>query len=179
MAGRRSEAQWSKLSPAYRARLERGGLTRSDYLAGVPLSAARGHSQTPERPERVKWAPERYAKYTAKKLGNIIIIPVTWTDNGARHFEVRKVEVGSRLDRVLASHYANAVSNYLHGGKVNQFGVARDERLSDYVGKSVTGYDLDTGVRRQWNFIANSDQIDALASSGGLSPDYFYLHPQN
>lgn len=39
---------WSELSPAYRQRLQRGGITEKQYTSGVPLSKARGHAKTPE-----------------------------------------------------------------------------------------------------------------------------------
>ena len=41
MASRRD---WDALSPAYRRRLESGGITRSSYESGVPLAKARGHA---------------------------------------------------------------------------------------------------------------------------------------
>lgn len=36
---------WSDLSPAYRARLERGGVTPASHEAGAGLARARGHGQ--------------------------------------------------------------------------------------------------------------------------------------
>ena len=42
MAVKRS---WSKLSPAYRKRLERGGITKKLYEGGVNLQVARGHGK--------------------------------------------------------------------------------------------------------------------------------------
>jgi len=56
--------KWNALRPAYRARLERAGITRERYLSGEPLSSARGHARTPERPERAERHPERYPEYT-------------------------------------------------------------------------------------------------------------------
>lgn len=41
---------WESLSPAYRKRLERGGISAKDYAAGKSLSKARGHGATPEHP---------------------------------------------------------------------------------------------------------------------------------
>lgn len=43
---------WDELSPAYRQRLERGGITPAQYAAGASLSKARGHAKTPEHAER-------------------------------------------------------------------------------------------------------------------------------
>lgn len=41
---------WSSLSPEYRARLEKNGISKSDYESGASIQSARGHSRTPERP---------------------------------------------------------------------------------------------------------------------------------
>ena len=62
-----ARSSWESLSPAYRARLERGGITRQDYLSGVSLSGARGHAKTPERPERAEKHPERYREYLGER----------------------------------------------------------------------------------------------------------------
>lgn len=39
---------WESLSPAYRKRLERNGITASAYAQGASLQKARGHRTTPE-----------------------------------------------------------------------------------------------------------------------------------
>jgi hypothetical protein len=62
-----ARSSWESLSPAYRGRLERGGITRQDYLSGDPLSGARGHGKTPERPERAEKNPEKYRNYLADR----------------------------------------------------------------------------------------------------------------
>lgn len=56
---------WNSLSPAYRDRIEKAGLTRADYEAGTSLSRARGHGQTPERPS--SYDPQKYQKYDAER----------------------------------------------------------------------------------------------------------------
>jgi len=56
---------WNSLSPAYRARIEKAGLTQKDYEAGTPLSRARGHAQTPEHPR--SYDPQKYQKYNAER----------------------------------------------------------------------------------------------------------------
>lgn len=69
MARPRDPAKWDSLSPAYRARLERGGITRSGYLRGDTLGAARGHKpgRTPEHPKDAVKNPERYKGYKPRK----------------------------------------------------------------------------------------------------------------
>lgn len=45
----RSDASWADLKPTYRARLQRAGITRDAYIAGVPLRAARGQANAEPR----------------------------------------------------------------------------------------------------------------------------------
>jgi hypothetical protein len=56
---------WASLSPSYRARIEKAGLTQADYEAGTSLSRARGHANTPERPS--SYDPAKYQKYNSKR----------------------------------------------------------------------------------------------------------------
>lgn len=58
---------WQALSPAYRTRLERKGITRSTYESGFPLSAARGHKRTPERPAQAAKNPAKFSEYVTRK----------------------------------------------------------------------------------------------------------------
>lgn len=58
---------WDSLGDAQRHRYERSGISRSDYEAGVPLSAARGHGQTPEHPGQGKEAPRFRQYYDLRK----------------------------------------------------------------------------------------------------------------
>lgn len=58
---------WDSLSGSYRARLERGGVSRSDYESGASLSKARGHAKTPEHPSDAGRNPERYRDYLRER----------------------------------------------------------------------------------------------------------------
>jgi hypothetical protein len=60
---------WDSLSAGYRKRLQSAGITKRQYNSGVSLSKARGHANTPERPERAQKNPGKYQAYEAKKLG--------------------------------------------------------------------------------------------------------------
>jgi hypothetical protein len=60
-------SSWDQLSATYRSRLERGGVSKSDYDSGRSLGAARGHAKTPERPERADNAPGKYQEYRQKR----------------------------------------------------------------------------------------------------------------
>lgn len=59
---------WDALTPAYRARLERGGVTQSFYESGGSLKAARGHATTPERPSRAFRNPDQYSAYLRRRV---------------------------------------------------------------------------------------------------------------
>lgn len=72
----RTAAQWLRLTPAYRARLERRGITQGRYTAGEPLAVARGHAVTPEH-------PGRQVPFLARAIRNglvsdLFIPPVVW-----------------------------------------------------------------------------------------------------
>ena len=57
---------WKDYSPAYRRRLERQGINSKNYRT-APRAKARGHAQTPERPEQAARNPERYKDYIARR----------------------------------------------------------------------------------------------------------------
>jgi hypothetical protein len=59
---------WEGLSDSYRARLRRAGFTSESYESGASVTAARGHTATPERPERAEKNPEKYAGYIQRKV---------------------------------------------------------------------------------------------------------------
>jgi hypothetical protein len=54
---------WSELSPDYRQRLEKAGITPAQHAAG-DLAEARGHGKTPEHPADIpNLSPEKREKY--------------------------------------------------------------------------------------------------------------------
>jgi hypothetical protein len=60
---------WESLSPTYRARLQRNGITQDAYLRGDKLGSARGHKpgHTPEHPQDAVKNPGKYRGYQPKK----------------------------------------------------------------------------------------------------------------
>lgn len=107
--GRRGGRLWSQLSPAYRARLEREGIGREEWLRGADLRRARGHTRTlptwaAPRPETVRllageateadiatleawnrenrpdWASGEMSMDTAAALTQIGVSPARWED---------------------------------------------------------------------------------------------------
>ena len=61
------QQRWKNLTPAYKKRLIRAGITREKYIRGESRSAARGHAATPERPSRATRNPEKYSGYLSKQ----------------------------------------------------------------------------------------------------------------
>ncbi len=64
MASKRTSAKWDALTPTYRARLERGGITRAAYLSGAKLQKARGQAKAEPRLSAAR-AAARQAPSTA------------------------------------------------------------------------------------------------------------------
>lgn len=60
---------WDDLSESYRKRLERAGINKKAYTNGSSLSDARGHRNTPERPERAFKGTKtsRYGEYRQRQ----------------------------------------------------------------------------------------------------------------
>lgn len=61
---------WDELSANYRKRLERGGITKTQYASGASLKKARGHEKTPEHPTE-KDIVRKYPEY-AQKRGTLL-----------------------------------------------------------------------------------------------------------
>jgi hypothetical protein len=58
---------WSSLSPGYRARLEKNGVSKGDYERGESIKSARGHKATPERPSQAISNPTQYPVYQRER----------------------------------------------------------------------------------------------------------------
>src|SRR5271155_981650 len=64
----RSRKGWQQLSPGYRNRLTKNGITKAQYDAGKSLAKARGHQATPEHGIREAIRkPQKYRKYINKR----------------------------------------------------------------------------------------------------------------
>ncbi len=148
-AAQRSPQAWKALKPATRQRYQKAGITRSDYLRGASLAAARGHSQTPERPERAANNPRRYSRYT-RRGGKTMSVVSTSGVQDVRHL--------SKAERSVVGKYWNAVTDYLDGRDENGDGLAAFE------GRTVNGVELETG----------RDALDWWATHGDLSFESLY-----
>jgi len=69
MASRRK--QWEDLTPTYRKRLERGGITKSQYESGVSVAKARGHQSEQREQERRRHvlSKKRYIARMTRQYG--------------------------------------------------------------------------------------------------------------
>lgn len=62
---------WNALSANYRARLEKAGISKTDYESGQSIRSARGHLNTPERPSQASAFPTYQAE--RNRLTNRIV----------------------------------------------------------------------------------------------------------
>lgn len=160
MAARRP---WDSLSPAYRARLSRGGITKSSYQSGASLAAARGHAQTPEHglKDAVK-NPGKYQKYLQKRQPKPkpSAPPAPGPEQLAR-------EHNALLDRAFASmarlrpyfkYYEPTVKANVYGGTTRESG-------------EVPGMST---AEAQWTIEATIEQIRAQASTQYTGNPWFY-----
>jgi hypothetical protein len=58
---------WDSLSDSYRSRLQKGGVSKSDYESGADITSGRGHKFTPEHPERAEKHKDKYKDYLERK----------------------------------------------------------------------------------------------------------------
>lgn len=58
---------WASLSPNYRERLARKGITPQMHAAGESIRAARGHEHTPEHPSEAGKRPGDFIDYVSER----------------------------------------------------------------------------------------------------------------
>lgn len=56
---------WQSLSDAYRKRLQKAGISESDYAGGASIKSARGHAATPERP--IGYNAKAFPQYSQRR----------------------------------------------------------------------------------------------------------------
>jgi hypothetical protein len=161
VAKRRS---WESLSPAYRNRLSRYGITKSQYERGRPLAGARGHGQTPEhglksavKSENVK----KYGDYIRKRQvpagGGA---PPTQEDEAYELNEARDaafLNIHSRLENYYKYRRATVTAN-VYGGETPESG-------------EVPGMSL---AEARWSASADTEQLRAHATPQYSGNPWFY-----
>ncbi|TCO52999.1 hypothetical protein [Actinocrispum wychmicini] len=150
---------WDKLDDAYRKRLEKHGITRSQHEAGVPLPDARGHKRTPEHPlPPGESVPKRYERWANSRAGTPIKM---LTADG----DVWLTDVSVRHRSLIGSHW-NAVQSYLYDKPMPRAfwwnGNTRTA-LRPFKAPTVTGSQLDTdnsvGSPEKFRFMTDAKAI--------------------
>lgn len=146
----KSRSGWSALAVSTRRRYERAGISQADYERGVSLAQARGHSRTPEHPDRAERHPGRYHGYLVGKGRRSIN---AMTTEGER----RITGINARQRSLLGAH-ANAVRAFLHGNDPG--GV----KLAAFRRRRLGGFELE----------ADPDRIIAYFVRKNAPSDNFY-----
>lgn len=97
---------WDALSSAYRRRLERGGISRSEYERGASLKAARGHTTTPENMREFQKNPKRFREYregrralverVVRKKKAAFDATIRWNEENSRQFITKGAKYDGR-----------------------------------------------------------------------------------
>jgi hypothetical protein len=118
---------WQSLSAEYKARLEKGGVSRSDYEGGQSIQKARGHGATPENPRQ--YDPQKYQKYHTTR---------TQLES---QLEVRKRQLYGNSARWDATASARNIRNYAPSlAQIRWAMSADDDELLDAIRESPGDY---------------------------------------
>ncbi len=149
---------WEALSDSYRARLQRGGITRDAYLRGENLGAARGHGETPERKIDVSTATsevrEKYKRYFGRQEGEVYIL----TTEGLKVFP--RGEISIKDEKLIGGHWGK-IGRFLEGDPIATQDIPTFKRA-----KKVGGY----GQIPKMSLEYRLDEIEQAAARGVL-PD--------
>jgi hypothetical protein len=157
---------WETLSPAYRGRLERAGISQRVYESGTPLARARGHMATPERPARAERNATAYAGYIRARVKPMRVA----TAEG-----VRIVTIPAIQERSKVGTYDNAVKNMLAGGdSFRRYGTAEGANLSDFAGVTVQGFIGDSDELQTLRLLTDEKQLNARYYTGELRYEQIY-----
>lgn len=158
---------WSSLSPGYRARLTKAGITESQYTSGVSLSKARGHGATPEHgfKDAVK-NPRKYRKYLGKRITS---------GPGAKPPE----EIARHINETLDAAYKNIkdrLGDYHkykdRNVKANVYGGIRGPQfLGEGSEVDMPQMDIDDAL---WTANADTEELRSRASNQTEGNPWFY-----
>jgi hypothetical protein len=159
MAGRRRG--WESLSPEYRARLARRGITKSQYEHGRPLAGARGHGATPEHGLKdARKNPRKYGDYLRKRAVPQAPVPVSVEDqayelNAAK--DAAFLNISGRLHDYFKYNEDTVLAN-VYGGVTSESG-------------PVTGMDL---AEARWTQQADTEELRSHAEPQYKGNPWFY-----
>jgi hypothetical protein len=132
MASRRD---WDSLSPAYRERLSRSGITKTLYERGTNLSTARGHRKTPEHGlKSARKNPGRYPEYIRSRE-----VPQVQPASGSAENEA--YELNAARDAAFLNFHSRLHDYYkynrkivlanVYGGETAESGTVRGMNLAE------------------------------------------------
>lgn len=159
------------ISGDYEKRLRRRGVRRGEYEAGKVssrrLKAARGHAQTPERPQEAERRPERFERYQrrAKALR-------TMTDRGP--YWIRGLR---QQDRAKIGRHWNDVGKALDQGNGRSVRKYRNAYVGDYDDVEISSSGEENSYRpaRRIPLASSFDQIStAVERDLPLSFEFIY-----
>lgn len=157
----RARRSWESLSPAYRGRLSRYGITQSQYESGRPLSGARGHGATPEHGAReARRNPRKYGEYLRKRAVPQTQVPTNVIDeafelNAAR--DAAFLNMHTRLQNYYKYKRDTVVAN-VYGGVTSESG-------------NVPGMSLDEA---RWTATADTEELRSNAEPQYRGNPWFY-----
>jgi hypothetical protein len=132
----RKRRAWESLTPEYRKRLQRGGITKRDYERGRNLSAARGHYATPEHGLRsAQKNPQKYQDYIRKRSVPAGSAPRGQTpEEEARELNMWKdrafKNIKSKLHDIY-KYFEPTVEANVYGGFTRESGEVKGMNLSE------------------------------------------------
>jgi hypothetical protein len=153
-----SRKGWQALSPAYRLRLSRAGITEKQYKTGKSLRAARGKASTPEHGAR-------------EALRN----PDKFRDYIARNPEAVAIETNKTLDKAYANS-KNQLGSY-HSYRPNQVkaniygGIRKAQHTDESPEVEVKGM---TYEQAEWTAKADIEELRSRASDQSYQNPWWY-----
>jgi hypothetical protein len=160
---------WESLSPDYRGRLSRRGITKSQYEHGRPLSGARGHGATPEHglqsATRTPAAAKKYGDYIRKRTvpGGGTPVPVASAAAEDEAYELNQAKdaaylnIHSRLKDYYKYKRETVLAN-VYGGETPESG-------------EVSGMSL---AEARWTAQADTEELRAHATPQYQGNPWFY-----
>ena len=152
---------WDSLSPSYRRRLSRNGITRARYERGHKLDVARGHGGTPEHGLReARRNPVKYRDYIRKKIQPPSIgqrSPEDIAREMNQTLDLAYYNVRRRLGNYLKYNDATVKSN-IYGGITEQSG-------------EVSGMSF---AEARWTAAADTEELRSRARQQYQGNPWFY-----
>lgn len=157
---------WDAISPGYRSRLEKAGITEQAYNSGASIKKGRGHSNTPEHgfKEAVRH-PEKYPEYLRKH-----------TRGGGGETPER---IAKRINEILDAAYKNIherLGNYHkyrdRNVRANVYGGVRGPQFLGE-GSEVEMPMMDT-EDALWTANADTEELRSRASNQTEGNPWFY-----